>query len=595
MSSTRRVGANATRRWRRPDPTVTVALVVILVVLGMGLIFPLYMVFKTALQPEGLDALASLFTNRVTRQSLINTVILGICVATCGVGLAFLFAYVQTRLDVPFKRTLHVIAITPVISPPFAFATAVIVLFGRNGIISRGVFGVSYDIYGLDGLTIALSLSFFPVVYLALLGMMQRLDPALDEAATNLGARPRTVFRTVTLPMLLPGIAGGYLLLFVEAIADLGNPLALGGDFSVLSTRAYLAITGQFDLVAGAVLSLSLFAPALVVFLLQRFWIDRRKVYSVTGKPSGVTRLAGGPVAWVCYAAAVFIAVLIVTIYATIVFGAFTRVPGVNYTLTLDNFRYVLVGIGSQALVQTTLMTLVAAPVAGILGIGIAYLVTRRLKRTSGALDFTAMLGIAVPGTVLGIGYVLAFRQDNLIGGQVVLPSLAGGQAVAGGMIAIIMVLIIRSIPAAVRSGVGSLQQLHPSLDEASTSLGATSGTTFFRVTLPLIRPALLAGLVFAIARSMTTLSPIIFLTTPQTKVIAAQILGEVSAGRFGNAFAYCCVLMVVLLSLMGLIMLMIRDPMKRRPATSRQKTGRPGLRRKPAVAVPLDARSLQR
>ncbi|MCS7480108.1 ABC transporter permease [Umezawaea endophytica] len=551
----------------RSKPALAVSLVVVTAVLGVGLLFPVFQVLLTALSPEGLDAAGSLLGSSVNRGIVVNTVVLGLSVAAVGTVLAFLFAFVRTRLDVPFKRVLHVIAIVPVVSPPFALATALVVLFGRNGVISQGVFGVPYDIYGLDGLTIALALSFFPVVYLTLVGMMQRLDPSLDEAATSLGAGRAKVFLTVTLPMLLPGLASGFLLLFVESIADLANPLVLGGDFTVLSSRAYIAITGEYDVASGAVFSLSLMVPAVLVFLLQRYWIDRRKVFSVTGKPSGRPQTYRGPVALCAYAVAVLVALVIVLINATILFGAFTAVPGVNNAFTLAHFDFVLFGIGSEAMVDTTVMAVVAAPLAGLLGVLIAYLVVRKLPRVGPVLDFVAMLGVAVPGTVLGIGFVLAFRSENLVGGVTVIPSLVGGAAVLGGSVGIIVVLLIRSMPAAVRAGVSSLHQIHPSIDEASASLGADDSTTFRRITLPLIKPALLAGLTFAIARSMTTLSPIVFLTTPDTKIMASQILAEVDAGRFGNAFAYCCVLMTIVLTLIGLVRLAIRD---RGPARAR-------------------------
>jgi iron(III) transport system permease protein len=556
----RSTGPVAALRRTGSNPALVVALVLVALVLGLGVLYPVLQVLLTALSSDGLTALENLVSSPVNRQVVLNTVVLGLCVAALGVGLAFLFAFVQTRLDVPFKRVLHVIAIIPVVSPPFALATAVVVLFGRNGLISEGIFGVAYDIYGLDGLTLALALSFFPVVYLTLLGMMQRLDPSLDEAATSLGAGRAKVFFSITLPMILPGLAGGFLLLFVEAIADLANPLVLGGDYTVLSARAYIAITGEYDVTSGAVFSLSLLVPAVLVFLLQRRWIDRRKVYSITGKPAGRPQQWSGAVAWVVYAVAVFVALLIVAIYATIVFGAFTAVPGVNNELTLSHFIFVLVGLGSDAMIDTTLLAIIAAPVAGVIGMIIAYLVVRKLKRTGPLLDFLAMLGIAVPGTVLGIGFVLAFRQENLFGGVPVIPSLVGGASVLGGAVGIVMVLMVRSIPAAVRAGVSSLHQIHPSIDEASASLGADDATTFRRVTLPLIRPALLAGLTFAIARSMTTLSPIVFLTTPDTKIMTSQMLAEVDAGRFGNAFAYGCVLMAIVLALIGLVRLLVRD-----------------------------------
>lgn len=567
------LGPEPQRRRRRPSmkrPSLIVAmgLVATALIVGVGLLYPLAKVIGLTFSTEGLTVLGRMFTNPVNRQTITNTVVLGVLVAVIGTAIAFLLAYVQARLDVPGKKILHLLAILPVVSPPFALASSVIVLFGRNGLITNKLFGLEVDIYGLDGLTLVLALSFFPVIYMSLLGMMQRLDPSLDQAATNLGASKAKVFFTVTLPLMLPGIASGVLLLFVEAIADLANPLVLGGDFTVLSSRAYLAITGEYDVTAGSVYSISLLVPALLVFLLQRFWVERKSTVTVTGKPSGSPLLQRGPVAWVAYGATVFIALLILVIYATIIYGGFAKVPGVNWAPTLANYKFVLTGIGSEAIIDTTVMSIIAAPIASLLGIMIAWLTVTKLKKTAGFVDFVAMLGIAVPGTVLGIGVLLAFRPKNLVGGVTVLPSLAGGAAVAGGAIAIILVFVLRSLPAAVRSGTGSLKQIHGSIEEASASLGASEGTTFRLVTLPLVAPALVAGLTFAIARCMTTLSPIVFLTTPRTKVMTSQILAEVDAGRFGNAFAYCTLLMIIVLTFIGGVNLMNKK-MTGKPAPS--------------------------
>jgi iron(III) transport system permease protein len=213
---------------------------------------------------------------------------------------------------------------------------------------------------------------------------------------------------------------------------------------------------------------------------------------------------------------------------------------------------FVLFGIGLKAMTDTTTLSAIATPIAGILGVVIAWLVVRKRFTGQTALDFSSMLGIAVPGTVIGIGYVLAFRNPVEIGGVTLLPSLQGGTALAGGAIALILAYVVRSVPAGVRAGAAALQQIDPSIEEASTDLGADSATTFRKVTLPLIRPALLVGLVSGFARSMTSISAIIFLTTPETKIMTAQILNEVDAGRFGNAFAYCVILILIVLAVIG-------------------------------------------
>ena len=544
----------------RQDP-VTIALIVIVVaILFFLVLLPLGRTFTTAFSERGMRTLTSMFTSRVNRQILLNTVILGLLVAAIGTLIGFVLAYAQARLQWRGKKIVHLLSLLPIVSPPFAVATAVITLFGRGGIISNQLLGQQWNVYGLGGLTLVLALSFFPVAYLNLLGMLRSLDPSLDEASQSLGANKWQIFRTVTLPMLIPGFAASFLLLFVEAIADLANPLVLGGDFTVLASRAYIAIIGEYNLGAGAAYSMVLLVPALLVFIVQRYWSNRQSAVSVTGKPAGSAKLNSSNAARIPVLAIVgFIMALIITIYGTVIVGGFVRILGVNNQFTLDNYRYLFQGIGSDAIITTTLLALIATPIAGILGMLIAWLVVRKLRRGAGIMDFLGMLGLAVPGTVLGIGYAIAYNSPLDGWGRRFLPALAGGGAIFAGAMAIVMVYIARSIPAGQRSGVAALQQIDPAIDEASTSLGASGLTTFRKVTIPLIRMALLSGLTYAFARSMTTISAIIFITTPRTRIMTSQILSEVEAGRFGNAFAYCTILILIVLAVIGLLNLAMR------------------------------------
>lgn len=555
------------------DPLLAIGLIVAVLFVVITIILPILAMVGEAASPEGAPYFDRYLREPVYQTIISNTVVMGLMVATVGTLIGFLFAYVQVKVKVPFKRFMHFIALVPIISPPFALASAIILLFGRNGFITRGVFGTRClwgqgrqcnDIYGLDGLTLVLALSLFTVAYLNLKGMLEALDPALDEAATNLGASRWHIFRTVTVPMLIPGIAGSFLLLFVEAIADLGNPLVLGGDYEVLATRIYVSIVGLYDTTGAAVLSVILLVPSLTIFLVQRYWINRASVVSITGKPTGTPQQVTHPlVRWPLFALVMGICLLIIMIYGVIFFGAFAKVVGVNNTLTLDNFNFVINGIGSEAMTDTTLLAAVATPIAGLLGIFIAFLVVRKSFLGRGALDFATMLGIAVPGTILGIGYLLVFNNPIELtlpfGGEIptkitLIPKLTGGRAIFGGALALVLVYIVRSVPAALRAGVALLSQIDPAIEEASISLGANSAQTFQRITLPLIRPAFLSGLIYAFARSMTTISAIVFLTTPQTKIMTAQILNEVENGRFGNAFAYCVILICIVLISIGVL-----------------------------------------
>ncbi|HPZ49375.1 MAG TPA: iron ABC transporter permease [Propionibacteriaceae bacterium] len=540
-------------------PTIIVTTAVI-AILALLIVYPLVRILVMAISPAGSAVVAKMFTSPVNQRIVLNTVILGTVVGAIGTLVGFLMAYVQVRVDVPGKKVLHLLSLLPVVSPPFAVATAVITLFGRRGMITHGLLGAETNIYGLTGLTLVMVLSFFPVAYMNFRGLLSSLDPALDEAAANLGANKWHTFKTVTLPMLVPGFASSFLLLFVESIADLANPLVIGGDFTVLASRIYIAITGEYDVPSGAAYSLVLLLPAMLVFLVQRYWVSRKSVVSVTGKPAGKPALLDTGARWPLYAASLLVVGLVALIYITVIAGAFTKILGINNQFTLDNFKYVLSGIGNESIKDTTILALIATPIAGLIGMLIAWLVVRKMKRGAAWLDFLGMLGLAVPGTVVGIGYAIAFNTPLIWQKRMFLPALGGGAAMLGGAIAIVMVYVIRSIPPGQQSGIAALKQIDPSIDEASASLGADSVTTFRTVTLPLIRSAFLTGLIYAFARSMTTLSPIIFITTPQTQIMTKQILSEVDAGRFGNAFAFCTLLLGIVLSVMGLLTLLVRD-----------------------------------
>ncbi len=537
------------------DPILFTGLVLVVVFIAVAIIAPIWSMVKESWTADGQKLFSRYLGSPVYRTIIRNTLEMGLLVATAGTALGFVLAYIQVKVAVPFKRLFHVIALVPVISPPFAVATAVLLLFGRNGMISKGIFEKRYDIYGLDGLTLVLTLSYFTIAYLNMHGMMMALDPALDEAATNLGASKWRIFRTVTVPMLIPGIAGSFLLLFVEAIADLGNPLVMGGNFEVLSTRIYVSIVGLYNTTAAAVLSVILLVPSLLVFVVQRYWISRTSVVSITGKPSGTPHQITHPlVRWPLFAVAMAVTGLVFLIYGTIFVGAFTQIINVNNTFTLEHFDFVINGYGSDAMKDTTQLAAIATPIAGVLGMLVAFLVARKKFLGRNALDFATMLGIAVPGTILGIGYLLVFNSAvevtlPIIGTFTLIPKLTGGRAVFGGAAAIVLVFIVRSVPAALRSGVAALSQIDPSIEEASISLGADNFGTFRRITLPLVRPAFLSGLIYAFARSMTTISAIIFLTTPRTKIMTHQILNEVENGRYGNAFAYCVILILIVLA----------------------------------------------
>jgi len=534
----------------RQDGLLAIGLIISTLFLLSFVIYPIARVILVGVNPEIISTYIRILTQPATREVLVNTVGIGLSVAAFGTLFAFIFAFVQVKLDVPFKRIFHLLTIFPIIAPPFVMAMSIITLFGRSGIITKRLLGIRYDIYGADGLTFALILSFVPYAYLSLVSMMRALDPALEEAATNLGATRGKVLRSVILPLLFPGFAGAFLLLFVSAIADLGNPLLLGGNFNVLSTSIFLSIVGQYDLNSGAIFAVMLMLPSLTIYFFQHYWLKRKSYVTVTGKPTGQPKLITAPhIKWPLFFLHLVFVGLILLLYANILMGALTKVWGINFNFTLEHFKFVLAGYGFEAIGDTVLLAGIATPIAGLAGMLIAFLVVRRTFPGRSLVDFASMLGAAVPGIIIGIGLILAYNHPYLGG---LLPKLTGTAFI------IIMAFVVRSIPASVRGGVAALQQIDPSMEEASFGLGASSAVTFAKITLPLIRPAFFAGLIWSFARSMTSLSPIIFLVTPKWRIMTAQILNEAETGRFGNAAAYSIVLILIVLSAIGILQLTV-------------------------------------
>jgi len=553
------VGTHSVARWwtqsardlrrLRDEPLLLIAVIAIFALLLLFILYPLARVLIVSLFPEGAfsprlyrEFLGSWFI----RQAFLNSILMGILTAVGGTIVGFLFAYTLTRTNVPGKSLLTLAAILPIISPPFVSALAIILLFGNNGLITRQLLGFQeFAIYGLRGLLLAQIFTFFPVAYLTLRGVLESLGGTLEDAAMNLGATRWKAFRRVTLPLCLPGIASALLVLFIESIADFGNPLILGGSgFPVLSVQVYLQVTGMYDLPGGAALAVILLVPSVTTFLVQRYWVSRKQYVTVTGKPArAVIRAVSPAMQRVLLAACLAVTLFVLLFYATILVGAFSRTWGVDHTPTLRNFGYVF-GVGAQAIQDTLIIAVTSSPLAGLLGMAIAFLLIRRRFPGRQAMEFISILNFAVPGTVIGIGYILAFNQRPLL--------------LTGTAIILITNFLFRYIPVGIQSGMAGLRQIDPAIEEAATNLGASTQVTFRRITLPMLVPAFFSGLVFSFVRAMTAISAAIFLVSADWNLMTVQILSQTEAGRLGAAAAFSVLLILIILLAIGIIRLVL-------------------------------------
>ena len=535
----------------RREPAVALLALGAAAGIGIALAYPLSQVLVEAVVgAAGFDIspLVRVITQPIPRRVIVGTLVLGVTTATASTVLGFALALTTARAARGTLRSLlHYTALLPLIAPPFALALSTIFLFGRQGIISKGLFGLELTPYGFGGLVFVQTVTFFPVAYIMFDALLRQLDPALEEAAYNLGASRGRILRTVTIPLLRPGFAGAFLIVFVEALADLGNPLVIGGDYDVLASSTYLAIVGEFDTRKAVAFSVALMAPSLVAYFAQQLWVGERSVVTVTGRPStGVVRALETGVRVPLLVLGVFVSGLVLLLYVMIFVGAFTRLLGIDNTLTLDNYRYVF-NIGGKAMSDTTFLSAVAAPIASIAGLLIAYLVVRTRLRGRAALDYVTMLGAAAPGIVLGLGVLLAFNHPPLL--------LAGSAAV------FVVAFVIRTAPVALRTSVAALMQIDPSIEHASSNLGAGAVYTFRRVTLPLVTTAVVSMTLFSFARNMTTLSTIALLVTPNWRIMTSQILNEIEAQRLGSGAAYSTILILIVFASIVVLQRVFRGP----------------------------------
>ncbi|HHT72939.1 MAG TPA: iron ABC transporter permease [Firmicutes bacterium] len=530
------------------EPWLLISILLIFAMLGIFIILPLIKVVDMSVASDGspFEIYTNLFKSWYMRRAFTNSLLMGALSALTSVVVGFILAYTVTRVNIPFKRLIDMIAIIPIISPPFVSSLSILLLFGNNGLITYNLFGIrNFPIYGIRGLLLAQTVTFFPVAYLSLKGVLEAINPALEDAAFDLGASRWTVFRKITLPLAVPGIASAMLVVFIESLADFGNPLVLAGSaFPTLAVQAYLQITGMYDLPGGAALAVTLLIPSITAFVLQKYWVSRKSYVTVSGKPTRSTVKAVGPVMrWVLFGFAMAICVIVLGFYGVIVVGAFSKAWGFDYGFTLRNFTYVL-DVGFETILDTLTVAVTSTPISGLIGMFIAFLVVRKRFLGRSAMEFTSMLSFALPGTVIGIGYILAFNQRPFL--------------LTGTLTILVANFVFRYVPVGIQNGIAALHQIDPGIEEAATNLGANSQTVFRRITLPLISPAFFSGLVFAFVRAMTAISAAIFLVSADWNLMTVQILNQVGSGRLGAAAAFSLLLVGIIVVAIIVIRLIV-------------------------------------
>jgi len=533
------------------EPLLLVGILLVNLFLFLFIVLPLFKIFQLSFEENGRFSLGifwDLMSKRYNVQPLIHSLTLGVTVSILGTIIGFVFAYAITRVDIPWKRFFNITATFPIIAPPFMMSLSAILLFGKQGFVSKLILQnmIQFQIYGFYGLLMVETLTYFSTAYLTLYGVLQAIDPALEDAALDLGASKGKIFRSITLPLATPGIASAVLLVFSQSLADFGNPIILAGNYTILATQAYLTIVGMYDMKGGAALAILLLIPSLIAFFLQKYWVSRKSYVTVTGKPSsGRIKMDDPLTRYGIFGLCLFLTLIIFLFYGMVIFGSLVKLWGANHTLTLNNYKHVFT-IGWEYIKDTLLLSSIATPLAGILAMIIAFLVVRKQFPGKRLMEMVSLLTFAVPGTVVGIGYILAFNQPPLV--------LTGTAAI------IVLLFIFRDIAVGVQTGIAELQQIDPSIEEASTDLGADSSFTFRKITLPLIAPAFYSGLAFTFVKCMTAISAVIFVVSGKWNLITIAILGSVENSDLSQAAAFSVVIIIFILIALWVIQWLVNQ-----------------------------------
>lgn len=502
------------------EPAVVMVLVFLVSLMMMFIIYPQVQVVLV----PGLAGYIDFLAGQTWVRPLLNSIQIMVFSTTTAVLLGFVYAYSMVYSDMPWKPFFRMVGILPLLSPPFVVAASYILLFGPRGVISYGIFGQSPLILGFGGLWGVQTIAFFPFAYQLIADVLARSDPRLEQAARNLGANTWGVFRTVMLPLARPGLAAAILTTAIYILEDFGNPVLIAGQFTVLPSQAYSLIEGFGDFAGAAAVSTILLVLALTLYLAKIRIEGNRSYVTISGKATSIPRPpVPRALTLACFVACSILAILIFLVYGVLVVSALTVAFPNNLSFTTKNFEYL--GSHSQSLINTLKFGGVAAVICALFAMLLAFLVQRKEWWGRQVVDFIAIMPAAVPGLFFGIGYATAFNQrifDWIDRGMLITVSM-----------------IFWNIPVGYQAALAGLQQIDRSLDEAATSLGASTLRGFRDILFPMLDTALLTAFVTAFVRAVTTLSVVIFLFTPGTTLATITIFQLVTDFDWGGSTAF--------------------------------------------------------
>ncbi len=511
-----------------------------LVVLALLILFVVYPTF-TVLRYPGLEDYVDMLSRPRWQRAALNTVVITVLSTLSSTIVGFAFAFAATRRDIPGARVFGLLSVLPMFAPPFMIAFAYLLMFGRQGLISRHLFGLDLDIFGWHGLWLAQTIAFFPLASMILKGVLEGIHPSAEQAALTLGATEGAALRTITLPLVMPGLIGAMLVIAITILADFGNAVVIAGNFPVLATEAWFMMEGLADLKGAAVVVGILLLPAVALFLVSRRVLGNRSYSTVTGRGSTMDQIkTPALLKWAVVAVCTIVSVFVVILYAGIVYAGLADTWGIKWTITLRHWREAL--SYSDALWSSIVIGLFAGAITAVLGQVAAFLKSRQLPFRP-LLDFLSVLPGALPGVFIGVGFVLAFNNPPI--------------ELAGTIWIVVLALGFWHLPLAYQATSSALDQIHRSIEDAARDLGASELRLVSDIYAPLLARSLMASFLQSFVRSVSNISVVVFLVAPGNVMVTFIILQMIGGTDWSGAAALTTFLLILTFLCIGLASLL--------------------------------------
>ncbi len=514
-----------------------------------GTLLPIIAVVVYGIGSEGNRSFTYYVSHAMTY--LGKSLLLSVPVTLIATVFATVLSITLWRIDFIGRGFSRAMALAPLLNPPFVGSISFIMLFGKRGLITHALLGLTVSPFGYWGVLVMQVIGLTTLAYLFISSGVRSMQTIYEEAARTSGASEWRIFRTVTLPMLKPEILGGALLIFLASMADFGTPLIIGGPFQTLSSDLYIQITGLYDMTGAAISGAVLLVPCLIAFIGQRKVVKMRKYY---GKDIQKDALAYPRVHSLVRCGLIGFCFLfqgvIVLKYGFIIIGAFTKNWGHDYTLTLEHFM-AMSNREWTPFMNSVKLAVGVGSISSLLGILTAYVVHHGRTKSVKVLEMIGTLPAAVPGILFGIGYLVTFKYPLFGAGQLYW---SGGPRIVllGTGLIIYIICIFRYLNVGLRAGLSLLEHQDPNIESAAYTLGAGRMRTLWTVSIPLLQPAFRIAFVKNFTSTMTTLGAIIFLLLPSNKVAVQQIFQIITSSEIGIAAA----MSLSLSTLMGLLLL---------------------------------------